>query len=386
MSSIDEKKQQNELACFETAVSLAQQRGGKTLEILNYLNGTPVPREKEDKPDLVRVCTRGKKNPRNVLVGIEHFRVDQRSAQGKGKRISKGAEYTNHVWKAYEKGHRELEQIGEVSETSQASMLDQTVGLVQENIFRPYSSLIEDLSFQLSNHLSKVPTYRKNLQLASNGMPIELAFLIEVHAFFTPLFLNEGNNVSYNPSGQLVMFQDLVDELSKISNKTVDYIILLFNGSGFEQFTDVIAFRSGNIKNHLKQQGVLVYRYAGGDILGNTAFQDVNTHWEKNPDGNFNIVTNYSAVDRGKAMQSIYHVLRIAFYSKQKGTPFVATREVQSFLDAIWPYVDGFDKQNGSFFPHYKSNADTYKIRVRYDHALEQYKRMSNDDETTGAN
>ena len=347
---------------------------------MNYLNGEPVSRAKPDKPDLVRICTRGKKNPRKVLVGIEHLRVDQLSESKKGKRISKGAEFTSHVWAAYEKGHEELEQYGKTSEQSRGALLDQTVGLAQENIRKPYSSLIEDFSFQLNKHLSKTAVYRENLQSMVEGMPIELAFLIEVHAHFPPLFLNEGNKVVYNPSGQLVMFQDLVDELSKISNRTVDYIILLFNGSGFERFTDAIAFRSGNIKNHLKQQGISVYKYAGGDILGNSAFQKVSAYWEKNPNANYNIVTNYSAVDRDKAMQSIYHALRIAFYSKQKGTPFVATREVQSFLDALWPYVDGFYDQNGSIFPHYKSNADANIIRVRYDHAIEQYKRMGNDD------
>ena len=386
MSSIDEKKQQNELACFETAVSLAQQRGGKTLEILNYLNGTPVPRAKEDKPDLVRVCTRGKKNPRKVLVGIEHFRVDQRSAQGKGKRVSKGAEFTRHAWDAYEKGHQEFLQTGKASDQSQRALLKQAVGLAQENIRSSYSSLIEDFSFHLNRHLERTDIYRENLQRISGEMPIELAFLIEMHAYLPPLLLNEGDKVTLNPSGRLVMFQELVNELAKISSKTVNYFVLVFNGSGATQFTDVIAFRSGNIKNHLRQQGISVYRYAGNDILGESAYQALRVQWEESLSGDCRVLTDFSGVDRKETLRSFGHALRYAFSLKDRGIPFAATSEVQSSLDAAFPYIDGFTELDGIIQPHYKKGTDLKLISARYDSAIENYKRMGSNDETTGAN
>lgn len=386
MSSIDEKKQQNELACFETAVSLAQQRGGKTLEILNYLNGTPVPRARADKPDLVRVCARGKKNPRNVLVGMEHFRVDQRSHQKKDGRISQGAQITTHALEAYKKGHEEMEQAGEASEQSRISLLNEVTKLAQENIRNPFSSLLEDFAFHLNRHLSKAAVYRENLQNIAGEMPIELAFLIEIHAYLPPLFLNEGKNITMNPSGRLVMFQELVNELAKISSKTVNYFVLVFNGSGATQFTDVIAFRSGNIKNHLRQQGISVYRYAGNDILGESAYQALRVQWEESLSGDYRVLTDFSGVDRKETLRSFGHALRYAFSLKERGIPFAATSEVQSSLDAAFPYIDGFTELEGIIQPHYKKGTDLKLISARYDSAIENYKRMGSNDETTGAN
>lgn len=382
MSANDEKKQQNELACFETAVSLAQQRGGKTLEILNYLNGTPVPRAKADKPDLVRICTRGKKNPRNVLVGIEHFRVDQRSHQKKDGRISQGAQITAHALDAYERGHEELEQEGEVSEQSRISLLDEAVRLAQENIRNPFSSLLDDFSFHLNRHLSKAAVYRENLQNIAGEMPIELAFLIEIHAYLPPLFLNEGKNITMNPSGQLVMFQELVNELAKISSKAVNYFVLVFNGSGATQFTDVIAFRSGNIKNHLRQRGISVYRYAGSDILGESAYQALRVHWEESLSGDYHVITDFSSVNRKESLCSFCHALRDAVTFKKRGIPFAATSEVQIFLDAAFSYINGFTELDGSIQPHYKKGTNLKLILERYDSAIEYYKRMSSNDET----
>lgn len=386
MSSIDEKKQQNELACFETAVSLAQQRGGKTLEILNYLNGTPVPRARADKPDLVRICTRGKNNPRNVLVGIEHFRVDQRSHQKKGGRISQGAQITTHALEAYKKGHEEMEQAGESSEQSRISLLNEVTKLAQENIRNPFSSLLEDFAFHLNRHLSKAAVYRENLQNFAGEMPIELAFLIEIHAYLPPLFLNEGKNITMNPSWRFVMFQELANELAKIKSKTVNYFVLVFNGSGATQFTDVIAFRSGNIKNHLRQQGISVYRYAGSDILGESAYQALRVHWEESLSGDYHVVTDFSGVNKKGALRSFGHALRDAYSCKERGIPFAATSEVQSFLDAAFSYINGFTELEGSILPHYKKGTDLKLILARYDNAIDYYKRMSNNDETTGTN
>lgn len=382
MSSIDEKKQQNELACFESAVSLAQQRGGKTLEILNYLNGTPVPRARADKPDLVRVCTRGKKNPRNVLVGIEHFRVDQRSHQKKDGRISQGAQITTHALEAYKKGHEEMEQAGEASEQSRISLLNEVTKLAQENIRNPFSSLLEDFAFHLNRHLLKAAVYRENLQNIAGEMPIELAFLIEIHAYLPPLFLNEGKNITMNPSGRFVMFQELANELAKTSSKTVNYFILVFNGSGATQFTDVLAFRSGNIKSHLRQQGLSVYRYAGSDILGESAYQALRVRWEESLSGDYHVITDFSGVNRKESMRSFCHALQDALAFKKRGIPFAATSEVQSFLDASFSYIDGFTELDGCIQPHYKKGTDLKLIRERYDSAIEYYKRMSNDDET----
>lgn len=86
-SKNDIAKEQHECECFRQAVELSSVRGGQTQKILTYLNGVAFEgRSKNDRPDIVNICTKGKKNPIEVMVGIEHFEVNQLSKKS-GKKI-----------------------------------------------------------------------------------------------------------------------------------------------------------------------------------------------------------------------------------------------------------------------------------------------------------
>ena len=71
----------------------AIKRGGKTAELMTFFYGVPLEsREKNDRPDLIRICRKGKRNPKDVIVGIEHFRVDQLSVKLRSCYKSRGRE------------------------------------------------------------------------------------------------------------------------------------------------------------------------------------------------------------------------------------------------------------------------------------------------------
>lgn len=382
MSNKDEKKEYQELSCFETAIALSRKGGGQTYDILKYLDGKAICREKKDRPDIVRLCTKGKKKPREILVGIEHFRVDQLSKEFGGKRVSKNAEYLKHIQNAYDNGHQELMQTNDISEQVQTELLNQISGLAQENVRKCYSTLVDDFSYNLSNHLSKVEQYKENLKEFAKGIPVELAFLIEVHASFPPLFLNNDNSVAFSPKGKLIIFKDLADEIAKISNKQVDYIIILYYdcGSDIENATDVLAFRTGKIQDHLMRQGVSIYKYAGGNIKSKNGFNKSIVKWTKNPHGDYNVIAEYDDVDEKEAMDSIYHALYVAYYSKKNNIPFVTSREVQSLLEAFWSHIDGFTVKDGYIEPLFKDGTNYEAVSMQYATSLEKYKRMSDND------
>ena len=115
-SKNDIAKEQHECECFRQAVELSSTRGGQTQKILTYLNGAAFEgRSKNDRPDIVNICTKGKKNPIEVMVGIEHFEVNQLSKKSGKKIKSTGREIENKLWKGYDRGHEELLKKGMVS-------------------------------------------------------------------------------------------------------------------------------------------------------------------------------------------------------------------------------------------------------------------------------
>ena len=63
MSTADEIKQENERAVFLSACDFCKSNNVhiRTKSIMNYLNGEYIDRDKNDKPDLINVCSATKK-------------------------------------------------------------------------------------------------------------------------------------------------------------------------------------------------------------------------------------------------------------------------------------------------------------------------------------
>lgn len=378
-SIIKEKKEHNERVCFLAAVELSKSKDHDTKELLQYFNGTPVNRANNDRPDLIYICTTSDYPKNEIIVGIEHFRVDQVSKQKNTKstkRISLGAEYKSHIDSVYNIGHSEYEEKGDSSDEIKDALINQIAGLVQENTSRGYNTFIDDFSCNLDKHLEQVEAYRKNVADYANGRKVEIAFLIEAHAYFQPLFLNNDGRVVQNPVGRIVIFKEIAKLLSSIDSKTVNYIVLLFDGSGFERNTDVIALRTGNIHEQLRDKGISVYEYAGSDLDGRNGFCQSKLRWEKDGNGNFDIITDYSDVNESEALHSVMKAARIAWNAQKRGVPFATTRDVQSFLDAATPYLIGFINNDQGVWPQFRENTDFRRMWMDFTLANYKYKGM----------
>ena len=243
----DTKKEEAEEQCFKLALDAARRRGGGTYKIMSYLNGQNIDtRAKKDRPDLIRLCTNAKHE--EVVVGIEHFCVNQMVKRVGDRYKSVGKELRGHIDATYEKGHTELETTGEVSDDLCHKLLEESVLLAQQANTPQYRGFLEAFRISLEKHLRKAGEYRANIQKFAGQKKIQLAFIIEVETAFTQLFLNNGRKTFIDETGLLPMTSDIVNILSSIPSDQVDYIILYFTSAAFKPDTNnrsLYVFRYG---------------------------------------------------------------------------------------------------------------------------------------------
>ena len=339
----DTKKEAAEEQCFKLALDAARRRGGGTYKIMSYLNGQNIDtRAKKDRPDLIRLCTNAKHE--EVIVGIEHFCVNQMVKRAGDRYKSVGKELRGHIDATYEKGHTELETTGEVSDDLCHKLLEESVLLAQQANTPQYRGFLEAFRISLEKHLRKAGEYRADIQKFAGQKKIQLAFIIEVETAFTQLFLNNGRKTFIDETGLLPMTSDVVNILSSIPSDQVDYIILYFTSATFKPDTNAIAIRTGNIKNQLKNQNVTIYKYAGIDKYndGGVSFTPPEvTH--RNEDGEYQAKYSYSIPPLDKDRNHrIWPAFKTAYYAHKQGVPFVATREIQAALFTLGKFVDHF--------------------------------------------
>lgn len=330
MSVIDNAKSAHEEYCLKEAIRLAASKKSKTGEIMQYLNGEIIARGKNDRPDIICRCEKGKKNPQTVYVGIEHFLVDQVSIQQAKKLVSKDRENREYLNKLRDKAQDHISSGNDIPEKIESDFADGVFNLAQCINESGYNSLLNAFQVHLQKHLSSVPQYRINVEKLAGESPVEIAFLIEIKCNFDRIFLNNGQNISENKNGLMPMFQGVVDLLAQISTDSVDYIVLYIRNTIKTNNADVIAIRTGHIKKHLENQGIPVYPYYS---------ESLDSKIKKNDhiiddDGNHQII--YQIIHRNvDNIDYLMPGLKKAYEAKKKGLPFAATRSIQLCLYAL---------------------------------------------------
>jgi len=239
----------------------AIKRGGKTAELMTFFYGVPLEsREKNDRPDLIRICRKGKRNPKDVIVGIEHFRVDQLSAKRGSCYKSRGREIEKQLWNIYEAGHEKLNRDGIVSISSATKVLNSIAELSKETIRRKYQDLLSGFDYVLAKHLKSVKEYRENVMKYSDGRPVEIAFLIEISSKFPQMFLNEKGRTSVKNDGLMP---------SALSGPVLDFLMpkitLLGNGGAIWILAALILLCT---KKYRRQGVLLLVGLIAGVLVG----------------------------------------------------------------------------------------------------------------------
>lgn len=350
-STHDIKKEDAEEQCFQKAYDEATKRGGKTAELMTFFYGVPLEsREKNDRPDLIRICRKGKRNSKDVIVGIEHFRVDQLSVKRGSCYKSRGREIEKQLWEIYEAGHEELNRDGIVSTSSATKVLNSIAELSKETIRHKYQDLLSSFDYVLAKHLKSVKEYRENVMKYSDGRPVEIAFLIEISSKFPQMFLNEKGRTSVKNNGIMPMLDSFVARLEAIDKKLVDYIILyMVNATQKENEPEVIAVKTGNVREHLRRQGITVYKYIGEDSYDTTPvhFTDTKISPVDAEKSGYNLTIGWDSKSEETIKEAVFAALGEAYRAKQKSIPFAATRIVQLALFATSGSIKRVYKEDG---------------------------------------
>lgn len=257
MSESDDKKKARERKVLEDALRLARSMGGEARRNVDRLTGEiGTPRER---PDLAIRTACGR------IVGIEHFRIDQLVMHDKHAQ-SAAARFVND---------NESQRKKAVDNTLDDELTDEMIELFGNMASRGIQLLknacLLDLArslnarlFGLKGHAGKLEAYRCNLMGCSDGVGVELGYLVEIHADFSGLFYFDGRKTRQLHVGELPMFAELYDPLDKAS-RDVDWIVLAFCGAVTDEVLSgaVIDCRNGKFRKSLERQDLRKTEYLG---------------------------------------------------------------------------------------------------------------------------
>lgn len=247
----NEKKWTHELEVLNQALSLAREKGGEARRNVDRLAG--IRSSDRERPDIS--IERGD----GSVIGLEHFRVDRLARRDKKVR-SAAKEYERDLGKV---------RGSLLSEKEKPRFSDEAIDSFGRTVYegmrlyvhsRP-EDLLRSLDARLngnSGHAQKLAAYRDNLMRDyPHSSSIELGYLIEVHADFPGMFLNEGRKVTRLSSGQVPLFDGFHDMLEQAS-RDVDWIVMASYGSISDRIADaaVIRCRDRMFRASCRRQGL----------------------------------------------------------------------------------------------------------------------------------
>lgn len=347
-------KHEKELQCFQQAVKIALKKQGETRRLMKYLDGKDVFRREEERPDIVKLCS---KQQKNVLVGIEHFRVDHLSIKKKDNKIaSTGVVAEKEVESIYQKWHEEVMKTGNVPTEAVEAIANGIATQMQRTETASYHTYIDAFNYSLEQHLKSVDDYRKNLlTLSDKKYKIELAFLIEIHMEFNNLYLNDKNGNIKSSQGKFPIFEEIVQILEKkIDYRKINYVILIFGNTLYNEKIKVIAIRTNNIRKNLECQGEKIYEYAGDDML---LFDFQTSHRNINiiskcifEEDKINIGYQYTAevLDDKILFGFLQYAFKRAFELKKNRYNFATTVSVQMLMECLEDFIVGWNLPNNN--------------------------------------
>lgn len=352
-SQHDIEKETIEESALNQAISLSKYKRKLTRQILSYMNGKTINREKNDKPDIVRIIPEQFFSGEKLIIGIEHFLVEQISVGKKSKRISILQEKRSYIKKLI------AEEKKENNSAEYQKLREIVTSIIFEIAEKANSSRIPELkeSFcvALNNHLARENDYYDNMKKLAKGNSHKLALLIEIHCKTDDDFLNNGRTVIRKHNDIYPVFDWMVDELEKIDSEIIDYIILYFKHSIHEGIEDVIGIETKDIRGGLKKQGIIVYHYC--DDPDKTKYNNLGLSGK-------GLKYSIEMENKETYIDDMEPILQKAYEYKKNSIPFVAPRAIQEFLYALG------DRYNGK---NLKEIIYTPETLFRFDQFIRKY-------------
>lgn len=346
-------KKDKEQQCLDNVLHMIKMLRGDSKRIIKKISGVEYPREDKERPDFVKYCPPVNKHEKETLIGIEHFRVDHFSLQKKdGKMASTGITIEKDIRDIYENNHNEVLNSDYISEKVAFELSNCFEKYLKEKEISSYTTFLNSFEYTLEKHLKSVNVYRENLQRISEGKyNVELALLIEIHAEFGTLFLNDRNGVHKEKDMVFPIFEDMISFMEdKIDVNKVKYVIFCMGKTLYTGDIKVIAVQTKNIRKNLERQNITIYKYAGEDLI----YYDLKKTKRKNNIDMSYIIENdkvtftstYENEERNEQviLEEIFYSLRKALEFRERGFNFITTYGTQMMLEVLGDYIIGWER------------------------------------------
>lgn len=357
-------KKKNEDACLEEVIQIGKKQHGETKAILSFLSACKdCGEEDQERPDFLRkhfaACRSKRRYTNNVnkkcrftgnddedlIVGIEHFRVDHLSIKKKKGNIASTGIATEHELNRIHNQHRrEVVEDGIISNELIEDLNQLIANQLKEFGRRTYNNFLDAFEYSLNKHVKSVDVYRENLRrkAESENSLYCLGFLIEIHSEFRNLFLTDSRGTRKKTDGLMPMFADVIRMIEhKVNKNKVDFIIFYLCETLAGNNSKVVAVRTDDIIRRLEKQQYKVYEYAGRDaLLGNfqamTDNTKVETRYEKNSDSTTTYFSvQQDVINEDQYLDFLYFSFYKAWYCEKKGCNVITTLDVQYMWETI---------------------------------------------------
>ena len=335
---------------------------GETRRILRRLS-TAINVAANERPDFVFHIPAANKGELDVVVGLEHFMVDQNSEQQRSRVgvNSRGEKRRKAVKRLFDS----LPPGSDMTESELSDAFLRTLSLAEEQVAdtlsASYPELLETFRTSFLGHLHKVKDYRQTIQaLSDNGERIEIGFLVEIHMDLSRYVKSDGKKLQECIPGELLLFEDMVEIMEKAQGK-IDFIVLAYCGMSDRCPAQVLAIKCGNIRKGIMKQHVPVYVYAGSDADLDPFTKPrptVNiTNRESEEEGHFEAVMNVEGMrpdDETSDELTIRNVARV-WEARRKGQPYITSQSVDMCVRAFGGSISGWQRLS--------SESDEWRIR-----------------------
>ncbi len=257
---------EHEIRCLKETIDACSGTQGETRRILKRLSLEYCDFDNE-RPDFVFEIPSNKHNETSIVIGLEHFTVDQ-CCEPQRKRDginSLGAKQRRRIEKLYATYTPYIQESGELPDKAVKEFFQIAEGAISDCIGTSYPELMASFEKNFCNHLNKVSKYRENLRLrASIGKRIEIGFLIEIHSDMSCCMLASNKKRHMCEPGDILVTTEMLDIINKARGK-VDFVILSSYGNVDAKPRKIVAFKCGNPEKSITKQSIPICVYTGID-------------------------------------------------------------------------------------------------------------------------
>lgn len=331
---------QAEINCLERVFKQEKQCYGKVRKFINKLNS--MNRIDFERPDFIFYDDCGN------YIGLEHFVVDKFSQKNKNGKIAsngmlsrKNIDFFKDKWVGGDKVNERnlsyaLTELAEIIGDYMAHSLDST-----------YYNYCQSFDYSLKNHLVKTKDYKEQIkkEFKAKKEQIKMGFLIEIHADFNNLYLNDKNGIHKNKFGFVPIFSEIVSSLKNIRKEELDFIILISGENLFDGSDKIVIVRPNRIQEDLSLQKITIYEYASHDCALLDFFSiykevKIDTKVEKKENTrDFIFSISASRLNDEMIQNIVFYSFYKAAWAKQNNKNFACSHSILLLIEVYLKYV-----------------------------------------------